>query len=192
MKDSLENDHAVRLAEAFQRNLQGRLSAIPSKQMHKATEAILSAAVNSYVEVNKGKNGIAVSADKKTEYIRENHPEIAIAEAPKPALDLCITGGEKPMPLETELGSAKLVKNDYNKILNVEGGADRYIVTRTKSSKHLGLMLEEVRSDSTTIHGTITHTEIYLPNNKMINESDVRTRTFRNGDLIFASTSVSD
>lgn len=187
MVDENTDEYTTILSSGIHHNITDRLSNLDSEKRGKITEEILSGAIDSYVAANAGSNNLAGSADKQRAHLKEEHPELSLNTPPVPALDLYLTGGQRPLALESELDGPKAVIADFKKLTDRTVGEDKVIVTETKSKKGLGNFSSNVKAASKTDGGRYTHVEIYRRKNQLASTAQVRTTTYSNGEITYDS-----
>lgn len=189
---SNQNDpeYSIYLAEEIHSALSKRVPKLETMKQNRVTEGVISAVCEAYKKVNLGSNGLGASADKQTNHLREQHKEYCVIPFSEPRLDLHLTGGKRELNMESELGSRREVKKDFEKLKDERVEGDKIMVTLTESEgardRDVDMVIEASQNDG----GTYTHVELHKKHKEIFSKSEVRTRTYVKGDKVYDSEDI--
>lgn len=182
-----DDAYAADLPRLLHRNLGSTLAEVRSEKRRRITEAVISAGVRTYVECNRGANAITAAAHQQRAHLSEEHPEILLGSNTSPPLDLYLSGGCRPLAMESELGGPKDVVADLAKLIARPASEDLVLVTEAKSLKGLGRFASTAMAASADRVGTVVHVEIYRRRRGRGCDAGVRTIGYADGAVTFDS-----
>lgn len=189
-KDS-DDDFVIPFIEGIYKNATQSFPDHPTRQYSKLTDINLTSAINSFVDTVGPANDIRASADKRTEWLRETHPNIEVVPPTGIPLDLQIEGGGRRVHVESELGGGQAVAKDRKKLTGNEVPADASVLYwREMSGRNLGKGFEDIRRESIGKDGVFVGVEEYLPKDRPVSEAVAHVVAFRGGEAVFDSDDV--
>lgn len=188
-KITKNKEYFKKIAKGIHLNMVENYSNLNTAKQNRMTEVSLSAAVKAYCDANVGSNCIAASADKQRTHLKEQHPNLKLETPLTPPLDLHMTGGERDLSLESEVGGMKAVKHDFKKLQDRPISDDKVMITEAKSFKGIGKFTKSIQKTSKEDKGNYIHVEVHRQKNAKANTAVIYTTAYTDGKLVYSDTS---